>query len=412
MSGRSRGNSSSSSSGRSGVSVAGDSSSSGSNSSSSSSANSGSGFSSTFAVDTLTSDASSSMGPSLSGAPMWDFLEEQEGSGDEGEEGGGGVRSFVNNKDAVVFLIDGQAPMHVPKENGEIPFKLALKCAAAILAEKIIATEHDLVGVCIYGCEKKNNSNEFDNVYVLQDLDVPDAHRIIQLEDMGAAGRGNGAEYRDNIGGSVEAGTARLCDALWTCSTMFSAVATKVGTKRIFLFTNDDNPNATDPLLQEQAQQRAQDLYELGIQIELFCVHEKIGGVDKNGIAAGFDVSRFYQDVISYAEDDSADEVQHFHMAEGLESLQKSINQKIFKKRTLGRLPLIIGDNIELGVKLYNIVQEAKKGSFSWLDARTNQPTKTTSKWYVIIRLQCALTISISISVTSTYVSIYLSISI
>ena len=34
-----------------------------------------------------------------------------------------------------------------------------------------------------------------------------------------------------------------LADVLWTSSTMFSSLDRRVGTKRIFLFTNDDNPN-------------------------------------------------------------------------------------------------------------------------------------------------------------------------
>jgi len=69
------------------------------------------------------------------------------------------------------------------------------------------------------------------------------------------------------------AGEFPFCDALWACSTMFSnwyytflayqvshipvQSSVKVGHKRIFLFTNEDNPNAESKNLKEQSFQRA-----------------------------------------------------------------------------------------------------------------------------------------------------------
>ena len=68
----------------------------------------------------------------------------------------------------------------------------------------------------------------------------------------------------------------------------------------MFLFTNDDNPNGDDPPLQVKSQQRAQDLFDLGIQIELFAV--------ESGLGAEFDVKKFYQEIISYSDVDSLEE--------------------------------------------------------------------------------------------------------
>ena len=75
---------------------------------------------------------------------------------------------------------------------------------------------------------------------------------------------------------------------------VFSTV--KVGHKRIFLFTNEDNPNNTDQDIRDQSIQRAKDLSELGIDIELFSMNKKD---DK------FDPSLFYQHIISFDEEDS-----------------------------------------------------------------------------------------------------------
>lgn len=38
-----------------------------------------------------------------------------------------------------------------PDQEGEIPFKTAIKCAGAVLMNKIVATETDLVGIVLYG---------------------------------------------------------------------------------------------------------------------------------------------------------------------------------------------------------------------------------------------------------------------
>jgi len=67
---------------------------------------------------------------------------------------------------------------------GEIPFHNSIKCAIATLTDKIISSDSDLVGVCLYGTKQKRNLNDFESIYVLQDLDVPDAHRIIELESI------------------------------------------------------------------------------------------------------------------------------------------------------------------------------------------------------------------------------------
>lgn len=48
----------------------------------------------------------------------------------------------------------------------------------------------------------------------------------------------------------------------------------KVGHKRIFLFTNEDNPNSEDQHVRTQSIQRAKDLAELGIDIELFSMNK------------------------------------------------------------------------------------------------------------------------------------------
>jgi len=158
----------------------------------------------------------------------------------------------------------------------QIPFHNAVKCAISTVTDKIISSESDLVGVCFYGTVRrlcfsiylslsllfvvslihsynraqqaeKKNLNEFEGIYVLHDLDLPDAQRILDLEAL----LGTLACSKHQAPPSPSASThmpprfstldSRLsavgeenrfghadhefpfCDALWTCSTMFAS---------------------------------------------------------------------------------------------------------------------------------------------------------------------------------------------
>lgn len=60
----------------------------------------------------------------------------------------------------------------------------------------------------------------------------------------------------------------------------------KLGHRRLFLFTCNDNPHEGNLMLQTQARKRASDLFDVGIEIHL--MHIQSPGTD-------FDISKFYQ---------------------------------------------------------------------------------------------------------------------
>lgn len=131
---------------------------------------------------------------------IWEDEGEDPNNNDEAEK-----EVHFSNKDCIIFLIDCQKPMFEKNEQGEIPFQNAIKCAIATLTDKIISSETDLLGICLYGTvcacfillflrfwttfwfikqKTKKNPNDFDNIMVLMDLDVPDAQNIIDLENI------------------------------------------------------------------------------------------------------------------------------------------------------------------------------------------------------------------------------------
>lgn len=57
-----------------------------------------------------------------------------------------------------------------------------LQCARTVLLNKIISSERDLIGVVLFGTEQCKNKSQFKHVYILQELDQPDAQRIKELD--------------------------------------------------------------------------------------------------------------------------------------------------------------------------------------------------------------------------------------
>ncbi|XP_020620786.1 X-ray repair cross-complementing protein 5-like [Orbicella faveolata] len=132
---------------------------------------------------------------------------------------------------------------------GEIPFQLCIKCAVSVLKNKIISSDKDLIGIVFFGTDKSKNPSDFKQVYLYQELDFPDAQRILDLEKFLEDDSCNDFEnkFGHNSGFSLN-------DVLWTCSNMFSKSLQKIGHKRVMLFTNNDNPHAGDPALQVRFQ--------------------------------------------------------------------------------------------------------------------------------------------------------------
>lgn len=268
-----------------------------------------------------------------------------------------------DNKDSLIVVIDCSREMF-EKTRGEIPFQLCIKCTVSVLKNKIISSDKDLIGLVFFGTDKSKNPSDFKQVYVYQELDFPDANRILDLEKFleDDSCDNFATRFGHNTGYSLN-------DVLWTCSNMFSKSSQKVGHKRIMLFTNNDNPHADNPSLQRQAKTKSRDLSEIGIEIDLMHMQPP---------NRAFDASLFYQDVIQLDEDECGVLPDP---AEMFEELLCRVQRKEYKKRPLATLPLILADGIELGVSVYNLCRSATKSSYVNLDSHTNEEVKIHTKY-------------------------------
>eukprot|EP01130_Rhizamoeba_saxonica_P004296 TRINITY_DN1757_c0_g1_i2.p1 TRINITY_DN1757_c0_g1~~TRINITY_DN1757_c0_g1_i2.p1 ORF type:complete len:584 (+),score=125.86 TRINITY_DN1757_c0_g1_i2:348-2099(+) len=262
------------------------------------------------------------------------------------------------DKDSIIFLIDCNPEMFRTIDE-EQHFFNAVRCCIAAYSDKIISSASDLLGVCLYGTREKKNPMDFNNIYVFQDLDVPDAQRILDLESILSCNVDKKFGILDH--------EIPLNEALWICSTMFSNCSKKVGHRRIFLFTNEDNPNADNPDITRVNHQRAKDLSDIGIEIELFAMNKR---------GKKFDPTKFYSDIIHI---DDEDDIGAYDASSKFDELNEKVRRKEFKKRTLSKCNIKLGDT-EFSVKRYNLLSAATFNKYVWLDSLTDKPIKTITK--------------------------------
>lgn len=104
---------------------------------------------------------------------------------------------------------------------------------------KVITSDNDKIGIVLYGSKQAKNSLNFNHIYVFQSLDSPDAKTIKSLET-------KIDEFTREYGFAPGQGTTPLFEALWICHQEFKSVEKQSYAKRIFLFTNEDNPGSKD----------------------------------------------------------------------------------------------------------------------------------------------------------------------
>lgn len=273
----------------------------------------------------------------------------------------------VSMRDGLILLVDCTKPMFKVEneEEDESLFQLCIRCCKTTLQNKIISSDKDLIGVIFFGTEKSKNPNEFKHIYIYQELDQPGAPRILELEEMCEE---NFKTFTVDFGHSQ---AYSLSEALWTCQNMFANSTQKVNSKRILLFTCNDNPHAGNTQLQRQAKTKASDLNETGIDLEL--MHLQAPGEK-------FDVTKFYKDLL-FNDDDEVTELAD--PAEKLDELLARVRSKDHKKRAYRHISLSLGEGLQLGVGVYNLVRPCYKPGPVKLDKDTNEELKTHTKTYL-----------------------------
>ena len=208
-------------------------------------------------------------------------------------------------KDAVLFVIEVSPTMleRPPSQDSkkadiDNPTSAALKCAYALMQQRIIPNPNDMMGVLLYGTEKSRFQGEdtthgglaYPHCYLLTDLNIPAAEDVKTLRNL--------VEDEDESANLLvpSKDPVSMANVLFCANQIFTTRAPNFSSRRLFIVTDNDNPHAHEKALKSSAAVRAKDLYDLGVIIELFPIHTP---------HTGFDRAKFYDVLHSFSETSS-----------------------------------------------------------------------------------------------------------
>lgn len=297
-------------------------------------------------------------------------------------------------KDAVLFAIEvSESMLRVPeagtskKSDSSSPLLAALKCAYHLMQQRIISTPRDLMGILLYGTEATKFYDEdensaggwsFPHCYLLTDLDVPEAQDVKALKVITEA---ESPESNAIFRPSKE--PVSMHNVLFCANQIFQQKAANFTSRRLFLVTDNDDPQSANKGSRSQATVRAKDLYDLGVVIELF----PISTADHS-----FDTKVFYDDIVYKASPSDPDaiaynppsivDVDGSKLLTGsndgislLQSLLSTIASKVAPKRALfSSVPLELAPDLRISVKGYLLYKRQKPARSSYIYLGAERP--------------------------------------
>ena len=294
-------------------------------------------------------------------------------------------QQFFPNKDCIIFLIDCSSSMFNIIQDTTLnqkttPLSTLLKVTENFLKTKIISNQNDLFGIVLFNTEIKNNEMDFDGVNALFKIEAPNALNIKKIKMMAqnCDPEINKDKYQDELNTifkPLENNKINfLNNAIWYVHSILKNYEKKNYKRRIFLFTDNDDP-ITNPQDKNVLIQRAKDMNDSDIIFELFPMNFN----DKP-----FNLNNFYAHIIPANQDDDLDGgnenifgIQQCN--DRLRELTKRIRQKEMKKRTLGKCPFFLTNNTKIYMNIYSCIKKSNKGRVYNVDAKTNKLLKSVT---------------------------------
>nr|XP_029719106.1 X-ray repair cross-complementing protein 6-like [Aedes albopictus] len=263
-------------------------------------------------------------------------------------------QEFVfGGREGLLALIDCADYMFDQRDGGSTNFKESLALIEAILRNKIISSEKDLVGVVFYNTE--HSPAPPDEIELETGLVVPKKTAIyMPLSNPSADSIRKIMNFRESddlfdfdrkFGHSQD---SNLSDVLWLCSRLFTRCGYKLEQSSIVLFTSNDEPHPAGSYEYQQSFVKAKDLQQLDVNIVLIPMSEQ------------FDGSKFYREFLCTVADEDPDQFQFPCYQESREPLLTRIFRRDFKKKSLSHIKWQLSDDVSLGVNIYSLSRKTK----------------------------------------------------
>ncbi|CAL4163604.1 unnamed protein product, partial [Meganyctiphanes norvegica] len=291
-------------------------------------------------------------------------------AGFEIDEGDENSEWNCRGRTGTIFLIDAAKDMFLNEdveEDDDIPFKQALKCAHSTITRKVICSDGDLTAVVLFNTrESLNDRTDFSHIYILHDLDRPGAERVLKIEEVL---EGIDDKFEQEYGHSSN---ASINEALWVCQSMFSNCRSKLATRSVLIFTSCDDPHGDAPQKAQQARQRACDMRDSGITIDLLQMGQN------------FDISKLYKDLIIDREDAESQTSQTLGAPIcKQDDLHERVCRLEHKQKATDRVMFNLAPGVEMSVSLYTSITKISIPSKINLWKTTNEEVSMMKKEYL-----------------------------
>jgi len=316
--------------------------------------------------------------------------------------------------DRIIFLIDGRFPMFQRNSKNECHIVNCLSLALAVMKTKIISGENCSVGINFFGVRDVEGSAvesatsaipegswSSGGVSTLIPLSPPSAASIRNLQAIVDSSE----ELLRHVKPQSRSSThCPLKQALWTCSQYFSSKDSKANElKRIWIFTNDDRPNAANPAEQSATITVARDCAQAGIELSLWHLNQSS--------EHQFDPTAFYTKllVVNGEAEGGLEERMLGGGYDGFDQLMASVRRKQHRKRRLQSATFslstnpVTGEDVRVALEVYKTVRAAGKPAHTWLYSRTNEPVKVVSKYF---DSTTGAVLAVNSSEVSTYIDV------
>ena len=287
------------------------------------------------------------------------------------------------SKEIVLFLVDVANSMHTYyDEEKTTPLTSVLKVLESYLKTKIIANQTDSFGVVIFNTSKAKNEMNLEGVANFIEAQVPNPmiikkiKEMIRYSDPGV----NKDRYKKELKKFFPPNTDKknyVNNALWIAHTLLKDYDKKVYKRRVFLFTDNDDPIKNDQNEKSIIMQRAKDMNESDIILEIFPMTFR----------TRFNLTHFYALIIPTSADEDisnpTDDILNIEQCvDRLKELTKRVRQKEMKKRTLSKCVFNLTHNTRIYMNIYCDIKRANKGKMYMVESKTNSMLKvqTTPK--------------------------------
>lgn len=255
-------------------------------------------------------------------------------------------------REGLLALIDCSDNMF-NEASGKHNFREALELIEAVMKNKIITSDKDLIGIVLYNTEHSPpppGETEIEtgivvpkHTAIFMPLASPSADSIRKVinfresEDLFDFGRKFGHSNDSNFS-----------DVLWLCSRMFTRCGYKLEQSSIVLFTSNDEPHSAGSYQYQQSFVKARDLQQLGVNLVLV------------PMVAEFDGSKFYQEFICTAADEDPEQFRFPCYQESRDRLLNRIFRRDFRKKALSHINFQLSEEVALGVNIYSLSRKTK----------------------------------------------------